>query len=154
MAALFHSPASSRVRSFVLNITRRTNEASLLCCPAVTIPDSKATRCLCSNSDSTNTVLSLPSRSRPTLLTLILSLLPPSLLAPIIMADYASFKVPELKKLLSDRGLPIAGNKADLIARLQENDSTGKAKGTQLPSHPRRCESIARAAPTPYLFTC
>jgi len=38
------------------------------------------------------------------------------------MADYNSLKVPELKKLLQDRSLPISGNKADLIARLQEND--------------------------------
>ncbi len=38
------------------------------------------------------------------------------------MADYNSMKVPELKKLLSERGLTQAGNKADLIARLVEND--------------------------------
>lgn len=31
-------------------------------------------------------------------------------------------KVPELKKLLNERSLPQTGNKADLIARLQEND--------------------------------
>ncbi|CAN8095192.1 unnamed protein product [Discula destructiva] len=38
------------------------------------------------------------------------------------MADYASLKVPDLKKLLTERGLPQTGNKADLVARLQEND--------------------------------
>lgn len=38
------------------------------------------------------------------------------------MADYNSMKVPELKKLLSERGLTQAGNKADLIARLVDND--------------------------------
>jgi SAP domain-containing ribonucleoprotein len=38
------------------------------------------------------------------------------------MSDYASLKVPELKKLLQEKGLPVTGNKADLIARLQEND--------------------------------
>lgn len=38
------------------------------------------------------------------------------------MADYNSLKVPELKKLLNERGLTQAGNKADLIARLVEND--------------------------------
>jgi hypothetical protein len=38
------------------------------------------------------------------------------------MADYNSMKVPELKKLLTERGLPHTGNKADLIARLNEND--------------------------------
>jgi len=38
------------------------------------------------------------------------------------MTDYNSLKVPELKKLLSERGLTQAGNKADLISRLVEND--------------------------------
>ncbi|OAQ98917.1 hypothetical protein LLEC1_03184 [Akanthomyces lecanii] len=38
------------------------------------------------------------------------------------MADYASMKVPELKKLLAERKLAQTGNKADLIARLQEED--------------------------------
>jgi SAP domain-containing ribonucleoprotein len=50
------------------------------------------------------------------------------------MADYNSMKVPELKKLLNERGLTQAGNKADLIARLHDNDkqqatSTGPAAG-------------------------
>lgn len=38
------------------------------------------------------------------------------------MADYTQLKVPDLKKLLQERGLTLSGNKADLIARLQEND--------------------------------
>ncbi|KAI1199610.1 hypothetical protein F5X97DRAFT_119528 [Nemania serpens] len=38
------------------------------------------------------------------------------------MADYVSLKVPELKKLLQEKQLPVTGNKADLIARLQEHD--------------------------------
>jgi SAP domain-containing ribonucleoprotein len=38
------------------------------------------------------------------------------------MTDYTQLKVPDLKKLLSERGLPISGNKADLITRLQEHD--------------------------------
>lgn len=38
------------------------------------------------------------------------------------MADYNSMKVPELKKLLTERSLPHTGNKADLIARLTEDD--------------------------------
>ena len=38
------------------------------------------------------------------------------------MADYGSLKVPELKKLLHERGLTLGGNKADLISRLHEND--------------------------------
>jgi SAP domain-containing ribonucleoprotein len=43
------------------------------------------------------------------------------------MADYSQLKVPDLKKLLQERGLVISGNKADLIARLQEDD---KKSGT------------------------
>jgi hypothetical protein len=38
------------------------------------------------------------------------------------MADYDKLKVPELKKILQERGLVISGNKSDLIARLQEDD--------------------------------
>lgn len=38
------------------------------------------------------------------------------------MTDYSTLKVPDLKKILSDRGLVVSGNKADLIARLQEDD--------------------------------
>ncbi|KAK0674162.1 hypothetical protein QBC41DRAFT_310492 [Cercophora samala] len=38
------------------------------------------------------------------------------------MSDYNSMKVPELKKVLQERSLPQGGNKADLIARLQEDD--------------------------------
>ncbi|KAL7930629.1 hypothetical protein V8C35DRAFT_156805 [Trichoderma chlorosporum] len=38
------------------------------------------------------------------------------------MADYTSLKVPELKKLLAEKKLSQTGNKADLIARLQEDD--------------------------------
>jgi ABC-type proline/glycine betaine transport system substrate-binding protein len=43
------------------------------------------------------------------------------------MVDYNALKVPELKKLLTDRSLPVSGNKADLIARLQENDKKPEA---------------------------
>ncbi|KAI1178456.1 hypothetical protein F4777DRAFT_537722 [Nemania sp. FL0916] len=42
------------------------------------------------------------------------------------MADYASLKVPELKKLLQEKQLPVTGNKADLIARLQEHDKANE----------------------------
>lgn len=38
------------------------------------------------------------------------------------MADYNVMKVPELKKLLVERGLTQAGNKSELIARLREHD--------------------------------
>jgi len=39
------------------------------------------------------------------------------------MADYSQLKVPDLKKILTERGLIQSGNKADLIARLQEDDN-------------------------------
>ncbi|RDA89137.1 hypothetical protein CP532_2201 [Ophiocordyceps camponoti-leonardi (nom. inval.)] len=39
------------------------------------------------------------------------------------MTDFASLKVPELKKLLAEKKLPQSGNKADLIARLQESEN-------------------------------
>ena len=43
------------------------------------------------------------------------------------MADYNSMKVPELKKLLNERGLTQTGNKADLIARLHDDDKAQAA---------------------------
>jgi len=43
------------------------------------------------------------------------------------MTEYTSLKVPELKKLLQERGLAATGNKADLVARLQEDDKTKEA---------------------------
>ncbi|RDL41122.1 Uncharacterized protein BP5553_01101 [Venustampulla echinocandica] len=47
------------------------------------------------------------------------------------MTDYSQLKVPDLKKILQERGLVISGNKADLVGRLQENDkkSGGGATG-------------------------
>jgi SAP domain-containing ribonucleoprotein len=46
------------------------------------------------------------------------------------MADYSTLKVPDLKKLLQEKGLTVSGNKAELIARLQEVDKkTGGAAG-------------------------
>lgn len=39
------------------------------------------------------------------------------------MSDYNSLKVTELKKALQDRSLAVSGNKAELIARLQEDDN-------------------------------
>ncbi|TGO86158.1 hypothetical protein BPOR_0329g00050 [Botrytis porri] len=43
------------------------------------------------------------------------------------MTDYSQLKVPELKKLLQEKSLPISGNKADLIARLQESEKAPAA---------------------------
>jgi SAP domain-containing ribonucleoprotein len=46
------------------------------------------------------------------------------------MVDYSQHKVPDLKKILQERGLAVSGNKADLIARLQEDDKkAGGAAG-------------------------
>lgn len=43
------------------------------------------------------------------------------------MAEYSSLKVPELKKLLAEKSLSQTGNKADLIARLTDDDNKNKS---------------------------
>ena len=53
------------------------------------------------------------------------------------MADYSKEKVPDLKKLLQERGLVISGNKADLIARLQEDDAKKAGSSTGISSLPQ-----------------
>jgi SAP domain-containing ribonucleoprotein len=58
------------------------------------------------------------------------------------MTDYAQQKVPELKKLLQDRGLAVSGNKADLIARLQESDKKNNGESRWM----------VRPAPWKYLY--
>ncbi|PHH73663.1 hypothetical protein CDD80_3645 [Ophiocordyceps camponoti-rufipedis] len=50
------------------------------------------------------------------------------------MTDYANLKVPELKRLLAEKKLPQTGNKADLIARLQENDGKHATKADATPA--------------------
>tara|TARA_B100000029_G_scaffold417828_1_gene422619 strand:+ start:1138 stop:1806 length:669 start_codon:yes stop_codon:yes gene_type:complete len=40
------------------------------------------------------------------------------------MTDYESLTVADLKDVLRERGLPVSGKKAELIARLQEHDSS------------------------------
>lgn len=53
------------------------------------------------------------------------------------MTDYATLKVPELKKLLQEKSLPVTGNKADLIARLSEHDKSSEpAKPGESLFHP------------------
>lgn len=61
-----------------------------------------------------------------------------SYLAVMAPSEYASMKVPELKKLLGERGLVQSGNKADLIARLQENDSAQQSKPAAAEGNARR----------------
>ena len=52
------------------------------------------------------------------------------------MADYASLKVAELKKLLGEKGLSDKGNKPDLVARLKEHDEANGGKpGKEPPAH-------------------
>lgn len=58
------------------------------------------------------------------------------------MAEYSSLKVPELKKLLAEKGLPQTGNKADLIARLTDDDNKNAA-----PDASKDTEAPAAAAP-------
>lgn len=41
------------------------------------------------------------------------------------MSDYAKKTVAELTEILKGRSLPHSGKKADLIARLEENDKAG-----------------------------
>lgn len=41
------------------------------------------------------------------------------------MADYSSQTVAQLKEILKERGLPVDGKKADLVARLTEADGAG-----------------------------
>lgn len=56
-------------------------------------------------------------------------------------------KVPELKKLLNERSLPQTGNKADLIARLQEHD---KQQAKPADAAPGQFSSI-RSSSSPWL---
>lgn len=59
-------------------------------------------------------------------------------------------KVPELKKLLSERSLPQSGNKADLIARLQEYDKQQAAKNAEPQAgKPSTLEVLSRSADDP-----
>ncbi|KAK4223445.1 putative structure-specific endonuclease subunit SLX4 [Podospora fimiseda] len=56
-----------------------------------------------------------------------------------LTTDYNSLKIPELKKLLQERGLKVSGNKPDLLARLQEHD-----KGQEPPAPTKSPRSRSR----------
>ncbi|CAH0044466.1 unnamed protein product [Clonostachys solani] len=60
------------------------------------------------------------------------------------MAEYSSLKVPELKKLLAEKGLSQTGNKADLVTRLTEND---KKKAEEEAKQPEPEEKAPEADP-------
>lgn len=69
------------------------------------------------------------------------------------MAEYSSLKVPELKKLLAEKGLSQTGNKADLVARLAENDKK-KAEEEAKQPEPEKADTKKQgehdATPNPY----
>ena len=46
---------------------------------------------------------------------------------------YENLTVAELKELLRERGLPVSGKKADLIARLNEGDDSTSATPEEAP---------------------
>ncbi len=48
------------------------------------------------------------------------------------MAEYSSLKVADLKKHLQERSLATTGNKADLVARLLEDDKEKAASGAKV----------------------
>ncbi|KAI6783233.1 uncharacterized protein J7T54_000735 [Emericellopsis cladophorae] len=61
--------------------------------------------------------------------------------------DYFTLKVPELKKLCSERGLSPTGNKADLVARLKEHDEANGTAEPQSTEKESNQEANAEAAP-------
>ncbi|EQL00469.1 DNA-binding SAP [Ophiocordyceps sinensis CO18] len=71
------------------------------------------------------------------------------------MAEYSTLKVPELKKLLADKKLPQTGNKADLIARLQDDNvknskstaTTGSTVAQPAPAVAQPAPAVAQPAP-------
>ncbi|KAI9756838.1 MAG: hypothetical protein M4579_003674 [Chaenotheca gracillima] len=62
------------------------------------------------------------------------------------MADYNNLKVPELKKLLQDRSLPVSGNKAELITRLHEHDTSSSKPALSTSAQPAAATTIAPPA--------
>ncbi|KAI4152314.1 MAG: hypothetical protein LQ340_002982 [Diploschistes diacapsis] len=46
------------------------------------------------------------------------------------MAEYGSLTVVKLKELLKERSLPVSGKKAELVARLEENDAEGEEEAS------------------------
>jgi SAP domain-containing ribonucleoprotein len=67
------------------------------------------------------------------------------------MTDYAKLKNAELEALLKQRGLPHAGKKADMVARLQEDDSKKTTTEDVIDwddDEPAKADAPAAAAPT------
>ena len=65
--------------------------------------------------------------------------------------EYPSLKVPELRKILQERNLPTTGNKADLVARLQEDDKSKAPAAAQPGTSPRMS---AVSVPRAFCWTC
>ncbi|KAI1262211.1 hypothetical protein F5Y18DRAFT_163516 [Xylariaceae sp. FL1019] len=68
------------------------------------------------------------------------------------MAEYATLKVPELKKLLQEKELTVSGNKAELVARLQEHDKASTAAEEDVIDYSDDDEPVAKpteSAPAP-----
>uniref|UniRef100_A0A0B7JX86 SAP domain-containing protein n=1 Tax=Bionectria ochroleuca TaxID=29856 RepID=A0A0B7JX86_BIOOC len=61
------------------------------------------------------------------------------------MAEYTSLKVPELKKLLAEKGLSQTGNKADLVARLAENDQKKAEEEAKQPEPEKKTDPKEQA---------
>lgn len=61
--------------------------------------------------------------------------------------DYASQTVPQLKEILKERGLPLDGKKADLVARLNESDSPATASAPGAAESTENTEVVAEPAP-------
>lgn len=55
------------------------------------------------------------------------------------MEDLSKLKVPELKAKCKERGLPVSGSKADLLARLN-----GESTGTKRKAEPKEKKSPAK----------
>ena len=63
---------------------------------------------------------------------------------PTADMEYPSLKVPELRKILQERSLPTTGNKADLVARLQEDDKNkAPAAAAQPGTSPHTSSAVA-----------
>jgi SAP domain-containing ribonucleoprotein len=64
------------------------------------------------------------------------------------MADYSKMKNAELEALLKERGLPHTGKKADMVARLQENDKKASTAPAAAAANEDEIDWDDDAAPT------
>ncbi len=57
------------------------------------------------------------------------------------MFDLNSLTVVEIKKMLKDQGLPVSGNKSELISRLEENENLSTISGEKVEKLVIKCPS-------------